>query len=111
MAHVTLKTSLGAGITPYRVSLGCLIAIFLVVVAAFGTFIHEAYQRYCSFENKVQALKQQVQLAEEKVRYKEMYIHKLEHDEVFLEKILRERLGYSTSSDLIFQFESKPQAF
>lgn len=93
--------------TLYRLSLGCLIAMALIILASFGALIHTAYKRYCNFENRALALKKQVQLAEEKVTYKETYIYKLEHDEAFLEKILRERLGYSTANDLIFRFESK----
>ncbi len=111
MAHVTLNKTSVAYSTLYGLSLGSLVAIFLIILVAFGTLIHQAYKRYCHFENKALALKEQVQLAEEKVVYKETYIYKLDHDEVFLEKILRERLGYSTSNDLIFRFESQPGAF
>jgi cell division protein FtsB len=111
MPYVTLNRPSVSYLTLYRLSLGGLAATFLIILFAFGTLIHQAHRRYCYFENKVLALKKQVQLAEEKVVYKEIYIHKLEQDEVFLEKILRERLGYSTSSDLIFRFESKPGAF
>lgn len=111
MANITLKKPLGAYTSLYRLSIAFLMAIFLTILSTFGTLIYKAYKRYCSFESKALSLKKQVQLAEERVRYKETYIYKLEQDEAFLEKVLRERLGYSTSNDLIFRFENKSEVF
>ncbi len=105
MANIALRRQPLSYTGLYKLSLGLLCALLVLICSAFGVLIHQAYKRYCSFSNKALALSKEVKAAEEQLSYKETYIYKLEHDASFLEKTLRERLGYSTPNELIFRFD------
>ena len=109
MANITLSRQ-PAYMSLYKLSLCFLCALLCTVCLAFGIGIHGAYKRYCTFVERALVLQKEVDLAEKRLGYQETYVYKLEHDASFLEKTLRERLGYSTSNELIFRFDDSTPA-
>jgi cell division protein FtsB len=79
----------------------CLLA---AVVVAFAFVLHQAYQEHRIFQQRETAYARQVQELKQQVEAKEAYADRLKNDPEFLERVVRERLGYSSPNDLLYKF-------
>ena len=73
-----------------------------------GSLILQTYREYQNFKLREQRVERKLQQAQEKFRQKEAYIARLLDDPEFLERVARERLGYSKPDELLFRFEEAP---
>ena len=66
---------------------------------------HREYQNFKARENRIEA--KLIQARKEFVQ-KEAYMARLIDDPEFLERVVRERLGYARPDELLFRFSDEP---
>jgi len=79
----------------------CLLA---AVVIAFGVILHQTYQEYRIFQKREMTFDAQLSGLKADIDAKQEYLDRLQDDPVFLERVIRERLGYSKPGDLLYRF-------
>ena len=79
----------------------CLLA---AVVVAFGIVLHQTYQEYRIFQKREMTYDAQLAQLQSDIAAKEEYLDKIQQDPVFLERVVRERLGYARPGDLLYRF-------
>ena len=90
--------------------LAMLILMGLTLSVFFGSLILQTYREYQNFKQREQAAEAKLQQTQEKFLQKEAYIARLLDDPEFLERVARERLGYSKPDEVLFRFEeSQPE--
>jgi cell division protein FtsB len=81
------------------------LALFLGVAATSGFFFWQAQQEY----NRLRAIQADSQKklvdAELRLREQEKILDRLRTDPVYVEKIIRQRLGYAQPDEYIFRFK------
>jgi len=77
------------------------------VVILFSVLLHQTYQEYQAFTAREAQLYSRLQQLQEENRSKQIYMEKLLNDPEFLERVVRERLGYSRPDDLLYRFPEK----
>lgn len=66
---------------------------------------HREYQNFKARENRIEAKLIQ---ARKEFAQKETYMARLIEDPEFLERVVRERLGYARPDELLFRFSDEP---
>ena len=87
-----------------RVFVLMLMGMLCVLVIFFGGLVlktHREYQNFKARENRIEA--KLIQVRKEFAR-KEAYMTRLIDDTEFLERVVRERLGYARPDELLFRF-------
>ena len=74
------------------------------IVAGFAVVLHQTKRELDTFERKVDSYELRLAQLKEDVRIKEIYLDKIRNDPEFLERVVRERLGYSEPGDLLYRF-------
>jgi cell division protein FtsB len=87
--------------------LAMLILMGLTLSLFFGSLILQTYREYQNFKLREQRVERKLLQAQEKFRQKEAYIARLLDDPEFLERVARERLGYSKPDELLFRFDEE----
>lgn len=89
----------------YRVALGLLGAVFLAVCIGLLAVLSQSWREYHGFKER--EAKHSTRLAELQAEKagREAYLRKLLEDPAFLDRVVRERLGYSREDEIIFKFE------
>ena len=85
-----------------------LMGMLCVLVIFFGGLVlktHREYQNFKARENRIEA--KLIQARKEFVQ-KEAYMTRLIDDPEFLERVVRERLGYARPDELLFRFSDEP---
>ena len=85
-----------------------LMGMLCVLVIFFGGLVlktHREYQNFKARENRIEA--KLIQARKEFVQ-KEAYMTRLIDDSEFLERVVRERLGYARPDELLFRFSDEP---
>ncbi|MDQ8193319.1 septum formation initiator family protein [Coraliomargarita sp. SDUM461004] len=91
-----------------RVLLLMLMGMLCVLVVFFGGLMlktHREYQNFKARENRIEAKLIQ---ARKEFDQKEAYMARLLDDPEFLERVVRERLGYARPDELLFRFSDEP---
>lgn len=91
-----------------RVLVFMLMGMLCVLVIFFGGLVlktHREYQNFKARENRIEA--KLIQVRKEFAR-KEAYMSQLIDDPEFLERVVRERLGYARPDELLFRFSDEP---
>ena len=85
-----------------------LMGMLCVLVIFFGGLVlktHREYQNFKARENRIEAKLIQ---ARKEFAQKEAYMARLIDDPEFLERVVRERLGYARPDELLFRFSDEP---
>tara|TARA_B100000989_G_scaffold266673_1_gene220319 strand:+ start:4048 stop:4470 length:423 start_codon:yes stop_codon:yes gene_type:complete len=85
-----------------------LMGMLCVLVIFFGGLVlktHREYQNFKARENRIEAKLIQ---ARKEFAQKEAYMARLINDPEFLERVVRERLGYARPDELLFRFADEP---
>lgn len=81
-----------------------LLGTLLVLVFFFGSVILQANRELKQFHEREGRLEAKLQQAEKEFQQKEAYLSRLMEDPEFLERVARERLGYTRSDEILFRF-------
>jgi cell division protein DivIC len=91
-----------------RVILLMMMGVLLALVVFLSSLIVQTYREYKNF--RVRELRIEVKLtqARKEFEHKEAYLARLLDDSEFLERVVRERLGYARPDELLFRFSDEP---
>ncbi|MFP4165729.1 MAG: FtsB family cell division protein [Opitutales bacterium] len=87
-----------------RVLVFLLCVVFCAVLVAFGSLVvgkYRVYKNHREQENRTEARLAQARKAFEQ---KDVYVHRLLEEPDFLERVVRERLGYARPDEIVFRF-------
>jgi len=88
-----------------RVIVSVYLLLFLAVGAASGLYFLEAREEYNRLKQQEAASRRRLAEAEAKLRDQEKILERLRNDPVYVEKVIRRRLGYAKPEEFIFRFE------
>lgn len=91
-----------------RVFLLMLLGMLVVLLVFFGGLLlktHREFQNFKARQDRIEAKRIQ---ARKEFEQKEAYLSRLLDDPEFLERVVRERLGYSRPDELLFRFSDEP---
>ena len=80
-------------------------AVLIAVVVSFAFLLNQTYQEYRAYREREAAYAHRVEQVEAAIEEKQAYLDRLENDPEFLERVVRERLGYSQPDELLYRFE------
>lgn len=81
-------------------------ALFLGVAAMSGVFFWRAQQEYAQLRELENTTRKKLADAEQHLRDQEKVLDRLRTDPVFVEQVIRKRLGYAKPEEYIFRFEN-----
>ena len=81
--------------------------IGLIVVCFAVIFLH-TYREYKSFKNSEQVYRERLLVARADLQARESYLHLFRNDPGFLERVVRQKLGYARPDEIIFRFDREP---
>ena len=84
-----------------------LCGILLVLVVFFAGRALQNYREYRHFREREAAMLRQLDDLRAEYRMKQRYLRRLMDDPVFLEDVVRERLGYIRTDEQLFRFPSR----
>ena len=70
----------------------------------------QTYREYQSMKLRERSYREELARARAEIRLKEEYFNRLMNDQEFFERIVRQRLGYSRSDEVVFRFEKEKPA-
>ncbi len=91
-----------------RVILLMLLGMLVVLVIFFSSLILQTYREYKNFRAREIRIEAKLTQARKEFEQKEAYLARLLEDPEFLERVVRERLGYSRPDELLFRFDDEP---
>lgn len=82
---------------------------YLVALVGLGflffLYFSQNYREMDRLRNQEAALKQTIEAREAELARKQLYAQKLEEDPEFLERIIRQQLGYVRPGEFLFRFD------
>jgi len=84
---------------------GLLVLLLLAVVVSFTTVFIQTWREYEGFQAREAARLRAVELARVDFQRKDDYFRLLISDQAFLERVVRERLGYAQPDETVFRFD------
>jgi cell division protein DivIC len=88
-----------------RVIVSVYLLLFLAVGAASGLYFWEAREEYNRLRAQEATSRRRLAEAEAKLAEQEKILERLRSDPVYVEKVIRRRLGYAKPEEFIFRFE------
>lgn len=79
-----------------------------LVVVCFAVIILHTYREYQSFKNREQVYQERLLNARAELMARESYLHLFRNDPEFLERVVRQKLGYARPGEIIFRFDREP---
>ncbi len=90
--------------TSYKFLLAVLAFALVGVGVVFGSTLLRTWREYGVLKQREAAYQQQIAEARITRAHQEVYLKKLIEDPEFLERVIRERMGYSRPNEIIFRF-------
>ncbi len=84
-----------------------LVGMLVVLVIFFSSLILQTYREYKNFRAREIRIEAKLTQARKEFEQKEAYLARLLEDPEFLERVVRERLGYSRPDELLFRFSDE----
>ncbi len=81
------------------------LVVFFAAVAGFAVFFWQTRQEYQRLVKAEIRAKAQLAEAMERVREQERILERLRTDPVYVETVIRRRLGYAKPDEMIFRFD------
>jgi len=91
-----------------RVILFMMFGVLVVLIVFFSSLITQTYREYKHFKEREVRIEAQFTQARKEFAQKEAYIAQFLEDPEFLERVARERLGYSRPNEVLFRFADEP---
>lgn len=88
-----------------RVIISVYLLLFLAVGAASGVYFLDAREEYNRLRQQEEISRRRLAEAEAKLKEQEKILERLRNDPVYVEKVIRRRLGYARPEEFIFRFE------
>jgi cell division protein DivIC len=85
-----------------------LLCMLAVLVIFFCSLILQTHREYSNFKARENRIELKLIQARKEFDQKEAYLNRLLEDPEFLERVARERLGYSRPGELLFRFDDGP---
>ena len=85
-----------------------LIGMLCVLVVFFGSLVLKTHREYQNFKYRENRIEVKLIQARKEFAHKEAYLSRLLDDPDFLERVVRERLGYARPDELLFRFSDDP---
>lgn len=84
--------------------------LFLAAGVFFTVLFGQTYREYTNIKSRELHYQEKVAELEAKLKEKEETLHRLRNDPVFIERVIRQRLGYAKADELVFRFEEHEPA-
>lgn len=94
----------------YKLLLLVVSGLLIGVCSVFGVILSQTYRRYDAFKSTEGRLRNELTEAQQEFHSREAYLNRLLDDPEFFEHVVRKRLGYSRSDELIFKFEESQKS-
>jgi len=91
-------------VTFRRLIIGLYLLLFLVIGAASGLYFWDTREEYERLRKLQLASEQRLAEAEARLQEQEKTLERLRTDPVYVEKVIRKRLGYAKPDEYIFRF-------
>ena len=85
--------------------LGLLIVLLIAVTVSFATVLLQTYREYRHLQSRETALRVDLEEVRREQERKEEYLRLMLEDPAFLERIVREKLGYVGPDETVFLFD------
>ena len=90
-----------------RVLLLMMLGVLVVLIVFFSSLIVQTYREYKHFKERELRIEAKLTQARKEFEQKEAYLAQLLEDPEFLERVARERLGYSRPDEVLFRFSEE----
>ncbi|MEM0965616.1 MAG: septum formation initiator family protein [Verrucomicrobiota bacterium] len=84
-----------------------LLASILTLLVIFAVVGRQSFKEYSQFREREIQLRERIETERAEYERQRKYYRKLMNDPVFLEAVVRERLGYVREGEVIFRFEEE----
>jgi cell division protein FtsB len=91
-----------------RILLLMLLGMLGVLIVFFGGLLLKTHREFENFKERQNRIESKLIQARNEFVQKEAYLTRLLEDPEFLERVVRERLGYSRPDELLFRFSEDP---
>jgi len=92
-----------------KLILGIYAALFVAVTLWAGSFFVQMHREYFALKAQETANQRRLAEAEARLAAQEKYLDQLRHDPALIEHIIRQKLGYAKSQELVFRFSEEPK--
>lgn len=92
-------------VSPRRIIVSLYLLLFVLVAAGSGMYFWEAREEYNLLRQQEAASRRRLAELEAKLQEQEKILERLRTDPVYVEKVIRRRLGYAKPDEFIFRFE------
>lgn len=79
--------------------------LFVAAGAVFTVLLGKTYREYMNIQSREVYYEQRVSEREAQLKEKEDTLYRLRHDPEYVERVIRQRLGYAKPGELVFRFE------
>lgn len=79
------------------------LALFLGVAVTSGVFFWRAHQEYENLRAQERQVRQRLAEAEQRLKEQERILERLRTDPIYVERVIRQRLGYAKPDEYIFR--------
>jgi cell division protein DivIC len=90
-----------------RVILLMMMGVLLALIVFFSSLMVQTYREYKNFRVRELRIEAKLTQAQKEFEQKEMYLARMLEDPEFLERVVRERLGYARPDELLFRFSEE----
>lgn len=91
-----------------RALLLMLVGMLCVMLFFFGGLLLKTHREFQNFKERETRIESKFIQARKEFAQKEAYLARLLEDPEFLERVVRERLGYARPDELLFRFSDEP---
>jgi len=92
-----------------QIILGLLGALLALVVLSFSILFLQSYREYEYFKLKELELEKRLGQLKEEISQRERYLDLVLHEPDFLERVVRQKLGYARPDETIYRFEGEDE--
>jgi cell division protein DivIC len=89
--------------------LGLLVLLLLAVAISFGTVLLQTYREYRHLQRREARLQVELENLRVEQKRQEEYLRRILEDPAFVERVVREKLGYVRPDETIFLFDQPRQ--
>ena len=90
-----------------KIVLSLLGVALVFAILSFGVLFLQSYRELEQFKSRESGMEQRLDLIREKIAQREKYLNLVLHEPDFLERVVREKLGYARPDDTIYRFEEE----
>lgn len=87
--------------------IGLLVLVLVAVAASFATVLLQTYREYRHFAEREAQIEAEIVQLRAAQQYREQYLRLMLEDAEFLERVVREKLGYVGPNETVFYFDDR----